>query len=138
MEINIDNTIRLTGGNGIEDGILKCSISPDFPPYEYIENVMVVGIDAEVIKAVAKKLGVAAEFENLSFDAVVIDGKSAKEYEDKYENIKIIDEPLKSDEFCIVVNLNNNELKNKINEAIKELKESGELQTIIDKYFVVD
>jgi polar amino acid transport system substrate-binding protein len=45
-----------------------------------------------------------------------------------------LDEPLTEEDYAIAVNMDNTELLDQINGALAELKESGELQTIIDKY----
>ena len=41
----------------IKDGTLTIATSPDFPPFENIENGDLVGLDIEIGKAVANKLG---------------------------------------------------------------------------------
>ena len=49
-----------------------------FPPYEYIEDNKIVGIDAEIAKAIADKLGLELEIVDMDFDALipaVVNGK---------------------------------------------------------------
>ena len=41
----------------VEEGKLIMATNATFPPYEYIEGGQVAGIDAEIITAVAEKLG---------------------------------------------------------------------------------
>ena len=67
-------------------------------------------------------------------DAVVIDLEPAKVFVEENEGIKILDEALTVEEYAIAVKKGNTELLEKINTALAELKESGELQKIIDKY----
>jgi len=67
-------------------------------------------------------------------DAVVIDLEPAKVFVEENEGIKILDEALTVEEYAIAVKKGNTELLEKINTALAELKESGELQNIIDKY----
>lgn len=67
-------------------------------------------------------------------DAVVIDQEPAKVFVSENEGIKILDEALTVEEYAIAVKKGNTELLDKINKALAELKESGELQKIIDKY----
>ena len=43
-------------------------------------------------------------------------------------------EPLTSEDYAYVVKKGNTELVDQVNKALNELKESGELQSIIDKY----
>ena len=42
-----------------------------FPPYEYYEGDTIVGIDAEVGKAIADKLGMDFAIEDMEFDAII-------------------------------------------------------------------
>ena len=64
----------------IKDGTLTIATSPDFPPFENIENGDLVGLDIEIGKAVANKLGLEPEFVQLQFDNIltaVAGGKQA-------------------------------------------------------------
>lgn len=67
-------------------------------------------------------------------DAVVIDQEPAKVFVSENEGIKILDEALTVEEYAIAVKKGNTELLEKVNTALAELKDSGELQKIIDKY----
>ncbi len=67
-------------------------------------------------------------------DAVVIDVEPAKVFVSQNEGIKVLDEALTVEEYAIAVKKGNTELLEQINGALAELKESGELQAIIDKY----
>lgn len=67
-------------------------------------------------------------------DAVVIDNEPAKVFVSQNQGIKILDEALTVEEYAIAVKKGNTELLEQINKALAELKESGELQAIIDKY----
>ena len=67
-------------------------------------------------------------------DAVVIDVEPAKVFVSQNEGIKILDEALTVEEYAIAVKKGNTELLDQINGALAELKASGELQAIIDKY----
>jgi polar amino acid transport system substrate-binding protein len=214
-------------------GTLVWGTNAEFPPYEYREGGEVVGIDADIMDAVAEKLGMTAEVEDMNFDsviasvqsgkvdvgmagmtvtedrkkmvnftepyatstqviivndgsdikskddlenkrigvqlgttgdiyasdiegatverfnkgsetvlalkqdkvdAVVIDNQPAQKFVEANEGISILDEPLTEEDYAIAVNMDNTELLDQINGALAELKESGELQTIIDKY----
>ncbi len=42
-----------------------------FPPYEYIEDGEIVGIDAEIAAAIAEKLGLELEIQDMEFDAII-------------------------------------------------------------------
>lgn len=67
-------------------------------------------------------------------DAVVIDSEPAKVFVAENEGLKILDEAFTTEEYAICVKKGNTELLDGINAAIAELKASGELQAIVDKY----
>lgn len=71
-------------------------------------------------------------------DAVVIDGEPAKVFVSQNEGLKILDEALTVEEYAICVKKGNTELVEGINAAIAELKESGKLQEIVDKYITAE
>ncbi len=216
-------------------GVLVMATNAEFPPYEYHDGGSIVGIDVEVAEAIAAKLGMTLEIDDIAFDsiipelesgkadigvagmtvsedrlknvdftdtyttasqviivkevsgiagpddlagkyigvqlgttgdiyasdyeeegstierynkgfeavqamlqgkidAVVIDVEPAKVFVAQNEGIKILDEPLTVEEYAIAIKKGNTELLDKVNKALGELKESGELQAIIDKY----
>lgn len=209
----------------------------EFPPYEYHENDAIVGIDADIAKAIADKLGMELEIQDMAFDslipalqsgkadfvaagmtvsedrlknvdftetyaqaaqviivkdgsavaspddltgkkigvqtgttgdiyaddieeaevqrfnkgmeavmaltqdkldAVIIDREPAKVFVKENEGLKILDEAFTEEEYAIAVKKGNKELLDKMNAAIKELKDSGELQKIVDKYITAE
>ena len=67
-------------------------------------------------------------------DAVIIDNEPAKVFVSENEGLKILDEDFALEEYAIAIAKGNDELLKQVNEILKELKESGELQKIIDKY----
>lgn len=67
-------------------------------------------------------------------DAVVIDGEPAKVFVSQNEGLQILDEAFTTEEYAICVKKGNTELLDGINTAIAKLKETGELQAIVDKY----
>lgn len=71
-------------------------------------------------------------------DAVIIDGEPAKVFVSQNEGLKILDEAFTTEEYAICVKKGNTELLDGINTAIAELKESGELQAIVDKYITAE
>ena len=52
-------------------GKLTVATSPYLPPFESLVNDEYVGIDIEIAKAVAAKLGLEVKFKNLQFDAII-------------------------------------------------------------------
>ncbi len=68
-------------------------------------------------------------------DAVVIDNAVAKALSAKQEGKTVVlDEALTQENYAIALKLGNTELTEKINAALKELKDSGELAKIFEKY----
>ena len=218
-----------------EGGVLVMATNAEFPPYEYYEGGEVVGIDADIARAIGEDMGMELKIEDMAFDsiiaavqsgkadfgaagmtvdedrlknvdfsdpyttasqviivkedsdiagpddlsgkyigvqlgttgdiyatdyeeegstierynkgfeavqamlqgkidAVVIDIEPAKVFVSQNEGIKILDEALTVEEYAIAVKKGNTELLEQINGALAELKDSGELQAIIDKY----
>lgn len=218
-------------------GKLVMVTNAEFPPYEFHENNDIVGIDADIAKAIAEKLGMELEIQDMAFDslipavqsgkadftaagmtvnedrkknvdftdtyaeaaqviivkdgseiatpddlkgkkigvqtgttgdiyaediengeiqrfnkgmeavmalnqgkvdAVIIDREPAKVFVKENAGLKILDEAFTEEEYAIAVKKGNTELLDKMNGAIKELKESGELQKIVDKYITAE
>lgn len=67
-------------------------------------------------------------------DAVVIDGEPAKTFVAQTEGLKILEESFTDEEYAIAVKKGNTELLDKINGALKTLKENGTLDEIVAKY----
>ena len=57
---------------------LTMATEATFPPYEFLRGQEVVGIDVELSRAVAQKLGRAFRVENMDFDAVIPSVMSGK------------------------------------------------------------
>ena len=59
-------------GNTIVDGKLTMGTNATFPPYEYTDdNGNIIGIDAEIAKAVADKLGLELVIKDMEFDSLL-------------------------------------------------------------------
>ena len=56
----------------INPGILTMATSADFPPYEFWEGGQIVGIDAEIAAAIANKLGLELQIEDMDFNSVLV------------------------------------------------------------------
>ena len=67
-------------------------------------------------------------------DAVVIDGEPAKTFVAETQGLKILDESFTDEEYAIAVKKGNTELLEKINGALKTLKDNGTLDEIVAKY----
>ena len=222
-----------TGGAEAAGGTLVMATNAEFPPYEYYEDGDIVGIDVEIAKAIAAKLGMELQIEDMAFDAiipavtsgkadfgaagmtvteerqrsveftdtyansnqvaivkedsditgsdalagkiigvqlgttgdarateikdatverynkgleavqsltqgkidaVVTDQATAEAFVKKTEGIKILEEKMSEEEYAIEIKKGNMELVEKMNEAIKELKEEGKIDEIVAKY----
>lgn len=67
-------------------------------------------------------------------DAVIIDNEPAKVFVSENEGLTTIEDAYEAEQYAIAVAKDNTELLDKINASIANLKESGKLQEIIDKY----
>lgn len=60
------------------EGKLTMATNATFPPYEYIEGGQVAGIDAEIAGAIAGKLGLELQIEDMEFDSITEAVKGGK------------------------------------------------------------
>ncbi|MDK2807448.1 MAG: arginine/lysine/histidine transporter system substrate-binding protein [Clostridiales bacterium] len=67
-------------------------------------------------------------------DCVVIDEQPAKAFVAKNDDLKIIEGGFEPEEYAICISKDKSDLKDKINQAISELKADGTLDTIIGNY----
>ena len=67
-------------------------------------------------------------------DAVVIDDQPAQVFVSENKGLKILDEEYTAEDYAICISKENDALLEKINKAIKELKDDGTLQSIVDYY----
>ena len=69
----------LAGCGGSNSNTIKMITEATFPPYEFLRGQEIVGIDVEICRAVAQKLGKEFQAETVDFDSVipaVISGKA--------------------------------------------------------------
>ena len=59
-------------------GKLIMATNAAFPPYEFIEGNEIVGIDAEIAGAIAEKLGLELQIDDMEFDAIIESVKGGK------------------------------------------------------------
>ena len=67
-------------------------------------------------------------------DCVIIDNEPAKAYVRENEGLKILETEYANEDYAIAIAKDNTELMEKVNSALEELIENGELQKIVDKY----
>ena len=230
-----EETSAEAAGTEAAGGVLVMATNAEFPPYEFHDGGEIVGIDAEIAKAIADELGMELEIEDIAFDsiipeitsgkadmglagmtvtedrkqsvdftdtyakasqkiivkedsaiaspddltgvivgvqqgttgdiyvsdleadgttverynkgfeavqalsqgkidAVVIDGEPAKTFVAQTEGLKILEESFTDEEYAIAVKKGSTELLEKINGALKTLKDNGTLDEIVAKY----
>lgn len=84
--------------NSAKKDTLTMATSADFPPYEYMEGNDYKGIDIELSKVIADKIGVKLEVQNVPFDSIVA-GVQAGKYDFGMSGITINDERKQSVNF---------------------------------------
>ena len=217
-----------------KDGVLTMATNATFPPYESYEGNDIVGIDADIAKAIADKLGLKLEIQDMGFnsiitavqsgkadlglagmtvtderkqsvdftdsyatgiqsvivkegssiksiddlkgkkigvqlattgdiyakddfgeenveeynkgadavmaltsgkiDAVIIDNQPAKSFVETTDGLQILDTDYVQEDYAAAIQKGNTDLLNAVNGALKELKEDGTIQKILDKY----
>lgn len=65
-------------GQGDDDNVLIMATNAEFPPYEYYDGTEIVGIDAEIAKAIADKLGMELYIDDMDFDSTISSVQSGK------------------------------------------------------------
>ena len=53
------------------NGKLVMATNAAFPPYEFVENEQIMGIDADLAQAIADKLGMELKIEDMEFDSII-------------------------------------------------------------------
>ena len=82
----------------IEAGKLIMATNAFFQPYEYHEGDAIVGIDPEIAKAVADKLGLELVIEDVEFDSIIA-GVQAGKYDIGCAGMTVTEDRLKSVNF---------------------------------------
>ena len=88
----------LTACGGSDENVLTMATNAEFPPYEFMENNEIVGIDAEIAKAIADKLGYELVIENVDFDSL-IPGVQTEKYDFVMAGMTVTDERLEQVNF---------------------------------------
>jgi len=67
-------------------------------------------------------------------DAVLIDSQPAKAFVDKNDDLQILEDSFKEEDYAICISKDNAALKAEFNQALAELKADGTLESIINNY----
>ncbi len=85
-------------------GKLTVATSPDFPPFESLENGEVVGIEIDLLKLICEQLGVALDIQQMDFDSV-LPGVQAGKFDLGASGISVTDKRRKNvlftDAYCL-------------------------------------
>lgn len=95
-------------------------------------------IEGADIQSFTKATDAVLEVLNGKADAMMIDNEPAKAYVAANEGLKILEEEFAVEDYAIAVAKENTELLEKINNALKNLKESGKLDEIVAKYITTE
>ena len=69
-----DDTADKTDDSGlglVTEGSITFAVSPDYPPFENLEDGEYVGLDMDLGRAIAEQLGLECVYTNLDFDGIV-------------------------------------------------------------------
>ena len=63
-----------------ERGYIVVGTSADYPPFEFVDpsTKKIVGLDVDIVEAVAKELGVSVKWEDMPFDALIAAAQTGK------------------------------------------------------------
>lgn len=140
----------------IEDGVLTVAISGNFHPFAYIENDNVIGFDADIVTAIAKKLDLDVKFvvveyskliqtvsagnADIAINALVSNEshKSSVDLTNTYVSVEALsDGEFKLEEYVIAVRKSNG-LLIAINNIIEQFKEDGTVAGLKAKYNIFE
>ena len=80
---------------------LVVATSPDFPPFESLEGGEVVGIEVDILKKVAEKMGMELDIQQMDFDSV-IPGVQAGKFDLGMSGITVTDKRKENVDFSSV------------------------------------
>lgn len=80
---------------------LVVATSPDFPPFESLEGGEVVGIEVDILKKVAEKMGMELDLQQMDFDSV-ISGVQAGKFDVGMSGITVTDKRKENVDFSSV------------------------------------
>ncbi len=123
----------------LDDGVLDVGTSADFPPYEYYENDKMVGIDVEIMDALAKELGVEVKMHDMDFNNIIASIQSGKldagaagftVTEDRKKSVNFTDTINKTKQVIVV--RKDSDIEN--TDGLKDKKIATQLGTVGDMY----
>ena len=103
---------------------LRMATNAQFPPYEFYENGKIVGIDVDIAKAIADKLGRVLVIDDIEFDAI-INAVSSGKAEIGLAGFTVTDERKKQINFSESYTTSKQVVIVRDNEAMKEANSLG-------------
>lgn len=95
------NSDANTSGDDAAKTKLVVATSPDFPPFESLEGGEVVGIEVDILKKVAEKMGMELDIQQMDFDSV-IPGVQAGKFDVGMSGITVTDKRKENVDFSSV------------------------------------
>ena len=95
---NADSSTDNSGGDTAK---LVVATSPDFPPFESLEGGEVVGIEVDILKLIAEKMGMELDIQQMDFDSV-IPGVQAGKFDVGMSGITVTDKRKENVDFSSV------------------------------------
>ena len=88
------------GGDAASDGkaVVTVATSPDFPPFESLDGSEVVGIEVDILQAIAEKLDMELKLEQMDFESV-IPGVQAGKFDIGMSGITVTEDRQKNCDF---------------------------------------
>ena len=122
-------------------GKLVVATNAEFPPYEYVSDGKIVGIDMDIMQAICDELGYDMEIENMAFDSILPAIQSGKAdvgaagmtvTEDRKKNVDFSDSYTTSKQ-VIIINKGTSSVSDGENQKTKSLSFTDKLrQNFID------
>lgn len=97
-------------------------------------DIYAADIENATIERYSKYFEAISALTQDKIDAVIVDREPARVFVNDNAELKMVDEEFTLEEYAIGVNKEDTELLDQINASLKKLKESGEIDRIIDKY----
>lgn len=102
---NSNSDSNTPSGDDASDAAAKTKLvvatSPDFPPFESLEGGEVVGIEVDILKKVAEKMGMELDLQQMDFDSV-IPGVQAGKFDVGMSGITVTDKRKENVDFSSV------------------------------------
>lgn len=96
------------------------------------------GISGSKISQFPNAPSVLQELSSGGIEAVILDEAPASQYVVNFPDLEILSSPLTSENYAIAMKKGNEELKNKVDEEIKQMKKDGRYKNLVIKYFGED